>query len=543
MWIDVWALEIQSRERIADAQQRAARSHLIHAARPPGTRPVRALVSRLVGAASSLARRAAATPAGGAARTQLLLEGPIVRTLLRLGAPNVVVNVVVIAVTATVDAYFVGRLGSSALAGLALVFPAVMLMQQMANGSMGAAIASAVARAMGAGRRDDASALVIHGLVIGLGMAALFSALVLTGGPTLFRLMGGRGPALDAAVEYSQAVFAGAFAYWTLGALTNAVRGAGQAAILAGVYLAAEALHVLLVPALVFGIGPLPPLGIRGAGIATVTAFTASAAVLAWYVASGRTAIALSLGGFRPSRRLFLEILRVGAPSSLTTIFSNLSLAVLTGFVGTLGPAAVAGFGAAVRLEYVQIPLTFGLGVGVLAMVGTGVGAGRWGRAIRVTWTAAALAMAATGAIGLVVTGWPDTWMALFTADPAVRAAGARYLRLVGLAYPFLGLGFTLAYAFQAAGRPLWPFVAIAGRALVVVAGGWVALRWPAGGLVGPAIVVAVGLVAYGSTLAIAFRGIGTSESRARTWPSAALTRRDRVVAHAPEPAPAASGR
>jgi putative MATE family efflux protein len=452
----------------------------------------------------------AAAPAGGqpprSARTRLLLEGPIVRTLLRLGAPNVVVNVVLIAVTASVDAHFVGQLGPGALAGLALVFPVVMLMQQMANGNMGGAIASAIARAVGAGRRDDAGALVVHGVVIALAMAALFTTALLAGGPALYRLLGGRGEMLAVAAEYSTVIFAGAAAFWVLGALTSAVRGAGQAAILAGVYLAAEALHVLLVPALVFGVGPLPPLGATGAALATVTSFTASAIALAWYVASGRTGIALSPRSLRLDRRLFVEILRVGAPSSLTPILGNLTLAVLTGYVATLGPAAVAGFGAAVRLEYVQVPVTFGLGVGVLAMVGTSIGAGQLGRAARVAWTAAGLAMAATASFSVLALGWPDAWIGLFSADAAVHAAGARVLGVVGFTYPFLGLGFALAYAFQAAGRPLCPLLAIVCRVLVAGAGGWIAIHWTQSGLVGLAIVAAAGLVASGSILAFAFR-------------------------------------
>ena len=105
-----------------------------------------------------------ASPA--AARTRLMLEGPIVATLLRLAVPNLVVNVVLIAVTPSVDAHFVGRLGLDALAGLALVFPLMMLMQQMANMAMGGAIAASIARAIGAGRREDAASLVIHALAI-----------------------------------------------------------------------------------------------------------------------------------------------------------------------------------------------------------------------------------------------------------------------------------------------------------------------------------------------------------------------------------------
>ena len=299
-----------------------------------------------------------------AARTRLLLEGPIVSTLLRLAAPNLVVNVVLIAVTATVDAHFVGQMGPGALAGISLVFPMIMLMQQMANSSMGGAIASAVARAIGAGRHADASALVIHGVVIAAGMAVIFALVLLIGGPAIYTLMGGAGDTRAAALEYSNAIFAGAFAYWMLSTLTSVVRGAGQAAVLAVVYVAAEALHIVLVPVLMFGIGPMPPLGITGAGIATVASFTASSIVLAWYILSGRTAIRLTLRGMRLDRRLFVEILRVGAPMSLQPVLNNLALALLTGFVGALGAAQLAGFGVAVRLEYLLYPLAFGLGAG-----------------------------------------------------------------------------------------------------------------------------------------------------------------------------------
>src|SRR5215468_824788 len=435
--------------------------------------------------------------APGAARTRLLLEGPIVSTLLRLAAPNVVVNVVLIAVTATVDAHFVGQVGPDALAGLSLVFPLIMLMQQMANSSMGGALASAIARAIGAGRHADATALVVHGIVVAAGMAVIFTSVLLIGGPAIYTLMGGAGETHAAALEYSNAIFAGALAYWLLSTLTSVVRGTGQAAALAVVYLAAEALHVLLVPVLMFGMGPLPPLGITGAGIATVASFTASSAVLAWYLASGRTAIRLSLRGVRLDRRLFVEILRVGAPMSLQPILNNLALATLTGFVGGLGAAQLAGFGAAVRLEYLLYPLAFGLGAGAIAMVGTNIGAGNVLRAERIAWIAAALAAGVTGCIGVFGITLPDVWINLFTDVPEVHVLATSYLVVASLAYPFLGLGLILASAFQAAGRPLWPVLAISGRAAVVAFGGWL-VHLAGGGLSDLAVVAATGLAVYG---------------------------------------------
>jgi putative MATE family efflux protein len=318
--------------------------------------------------------------------------------------------------------------------------------------------------------------------------------------------MGGSGSTLAAAVEYSNVIFAGALAYWALSAVTSIVRGAGQAAILAVVYLVGEAVHVVLVPVLVFGVGPLPPLGISGAGLATVISFTLSAIVLAWYVASGRTAITLSLRSVRLDRRLFAEILRVGAPMSLQPVLNNVALALLTGFAAALGPTALAGFGAAVRLEYLQIPLTFGLGAGLLAMVGTSIGAGRLTRAARITWLGAVLTVGATASIGFVALIRPGLWVTLFSTDAAVLTLAASYLAIVSLTYPFLGLGFALSYAFQAAGRPWWPLLATLSRVLVIAGGGWIAIHSVGSGLPGLAVVAASGLIVYGSILAVAFR-------------------------------------
>jgi len=457
-------------------------------------------------ASSARAVTAAATAKPAAARTRLLLDGPIVATLLRLAAPNVVVNVVLIAVTATVDAHFVGRMGPQALAGLSLVFPLIMLMQQMANSSMGGAIAAAIARAIGADRHADASALVFHGIIIAAAMAAIFTAVLLLGGPAIYQLMGGSGDTRAAALEYSNAIFAGALAYWLLSTLTSAVRGAGQATVLALVYIAAESIHIVLVPLLMFGIGPLPPLGIAGAGIATMASFAMSSTVLFWYIASGRTAIQLTLHGLHLDRRLFIEILRVGAPMSLQPILNNLALATLTGFVGALGAVPLAGFGVAVRLEYLLYPLAFGLGAGALAMVGTNIGAGNFARAERIAWIAAGLAAVITGCIGLFGVTLPDVWTSLFTTAPDVYVVAGRYLAIAGGAYVFLGLGLTLASSFQAAGRPLWPLIGITGRAVTVSAGGWIVVHLTGAGLEGLAAVAAAGLAVYGASLAIAFR-------------------------------------
>jgi Na+-driven multidrug efflux pump len=244
-------------------------------------------------------------------------------------------------------------------------------------------------------------------------------------------------------------------------------------------------------------------LGVTGAGVATLTSFTASSAFLAWYIVCGRTPLTLPWRALRLERRFFAEILRVGGPMSLQPVLNNVALATLTGFVGMSGPVALAAFGAAVRLEYVLYPLTFGFGAAVLAMVGTNLGAGQVARASRITWTAGALGLALTGGVGLVGLLWPGIWIGLFSTNPDVHALATSYMCIAGLAYPFIGLGLPLSSALQAAGRPLWPLLGVASRVLVVAAGGWIVVHMTGTGLGGLGVVSALGITVHGSMLAV----------------------------------------
>ncbi|HXL45177.1 MAG TPA: MATE family efflux transporter, partial [Candidatus Binatia bacterium] len=160
-------------------------------------------------------------------RTRRLLEGPIAPTLLALAAPNVVMLVAQVAIT-VLEAYFVGWLGADALAGVSVTFPLFMLMQTMSAGGMGGGVAAAVARALGAGRGADASRLVTHAIVIALALAMLFTGITLAGGRTIYGAMGARAGALEAALAYSNVIFAGAVAVWLFNTLASVVRGTGN---------------------------------------------------------------------------------------------------------------------------------------------------------------------------------------------------------------------------------------------------------------------------------------------------------------------------
>ena len=438
-------------------------------------------------------------------RTRMLLEAPIASTLLRLAAPNVLVMLAQAGV-GLMETYFVGKLGTDALAGMALVFPVVMLMQMTSAGAMGGGIASAIARALGARRRADADALVLHALVIAGVFSLLFMLAVLGGGRWLYGQMGGTGGALEAAMVYSNWVFAGAALVWIFNTLSAVIRGTGNMAVPAIVTVAGALVLVPLSPLLIFGWGPLPGLGIAGGAVALLAYYLAGSLALAAYLWSPKSLLRPSLSHLRFRWILFKDILRVGLVGTVSTVATNLAIVITTALVGGFGTAAIAGYGTAARLEYLLVPLVFGLGAPLVAMVGTCIGAGQRERALKATWIGAGLAFAMTEAIGLWAAAFPLAWLSLFNSDPAMLEAGSLYLRAVGPVYGFFGLGLVLYFASQGAGRLLWPVLGNVARLAVAVTGGWLALRWGSG-LTGVFIAQGVALVIYGLVNASAIAG------------------------------------
>ncbi|MFI5400395.1 MAG: MATE family efflux transporter [SAR324 cluster bacterium] len=445
------------------------------------------------------------SPALLSPRTRLILEGPIVPTLLRLALPNVAVMVVQAAIGA-LESYYVSGLGTDALAGMALVFPVLMTMQMMSAGAMGGGVSSAIARALGGGKRLEAQALVIHALWIAVAFGAAFTAIVIGGGPWLYGALGGTGGALSAALTYSSIVFLGSIPLWVFNTLSNVLRGTGNMVIPATATLGGAVIPIAVSPALIYGWGPFPRLGMAGAGLAVVAYYGFGVLWLGSYLAFGRAAVSLAWRGVQLRRARFGEILRVGLMSSAGSLITNLTIIAVTGLVGNFGTAALAGYGIGSRLEYMQIPIIFGFGAALVAMVGTNIGARQFDRAHRIAWIGAAMAGAVTLTMGGSAALWPSAWAGLFTRDPAVLDAAIGYLRWVGPAYGFLGFGLALYFASQGAGRMAWPLASGVLRMIVACAGSWVAVTWIGAGLHGIYAMLAVGMLTFGPLNALAIR-------------------------------------
>ncbi len=435
-------------------------------------------------------------------RTRLLLEAPVGPTILKLALPNVVVMVVQASI-GLIETYFVAKLGLDALAGMALVFPLFMLLQMVSAGAMGGGILSAIARALGSGNRDRANDLVWYAVAITVGFGAITTVAALLFGPRLYALMGGRDGSLAAATLYSALVFSGAIPLWLFNSFAAIIRGTGNMFFPAAVISAGAVILVPLSPLLIFGLGPFPQLGIAGGAAAVLIYYVAGCAIFIWYIWSGR-------GVLKPARvppkivwAPMRDILRVGVTSSIVSLSTNVGIATATGLAGLVGPAAVAGYGTGARLEYLLVPLVFGLGAPVAAMVGTSIGAGRQDRALKVAWTGAAMAFGITEVIGLAAAFFPATWLSLFGSEPTMLGVGTSYLHIVGPVYGFFGGGLLLYFASQGAGRVGFAMLIAVLRVIIAAGGGWLAVT-KFGGSTGLFATLALAMVVYGVANAVA---------------------------------------
>ena len=431
-----------------------------------------------------------------------LLSGAILPTLLRLSLPNTVAMAAT-SLVAIAETAYVGAFGTTALAGLTLVFPMAMLQQMMSAGAMGGGVSSAISRALGAKDEARAAALALHALVIGTTAGLIFTAIFLMFGADIYRALGGRGEILQKAVAYSNVVFLGAIPVWLTNTLSSIIRGGGNMKVPSLTLLSAASGQILIGGSLGFGLGPFPQLGMPGVALGQVIAFGASALFLLWYLTAEPARVTLSLRGTALQWPLFRDILKVGALACISPLQTVLVILVLTRLVSAFGTEALAGYGIGTRLEFLLVPITFGIGVACVPMVGMAIGAGQIARARQVAWTGGVLAAVTVGSVGVVVALRPELWVGLFTNEAAVLASAASYFRWAGPCYGLFGLGLCLYFASQGSGKMLGPVLAGTVRLLVVAIGGWWltasdAPTWSLFALVGLA------MAAYGIATALA---------------------------------------
>ncbi|MAL78820.1 MAG: MATE family efflux transporter [Sneathiella sp.] len=411
------------------------------------------------------------SPAPAAPPSNPLLTAPIFGTLLRLSLPNAVAMFAA-ALVAIAETGYAGRIGISALAGLALVFPMVMLQQMMSSGAMGGGVSSSISRALGADNHLRATQLAIHALVIG-GLAGIFFCVFfLLLGESIYSLLGGSGNVLKEALAYSNVAFTGAVGIWLTNTLASIIRGCGEMKIPSATLLVIAVVQFLLAGMFGLGWGPVPAYGMPGIALGFVISYSSGAIFLFLYLISGRARLTLTLKGVRLNREMFRDILKVGAVSCASPLQTVLTVLILTRLVSEFGVTALAGYGIGARLEFLLIPIVFAIGVACVPMVGMAIGARNPQRARKVAWTGSVTAAVFIGIIGVIVAFYPNLWSGMFTEDPGVLQSAALYFAWVGPFYGLFGLGLCLYFSSQGSGKMVGPVLASTARLVVVAMGG-----------------------------------------------------------------------
>ena len=180
---------------------------------------------------------------------------------------------------------------------------------------------------------------------------------------------------------------------WLANTLASVIRGSGNMRVPSLTLLLVNMAQIVVGGSLGLGLGPLPSLGLAGVALGQVIAYVAGAAFLLWYVTSGKARVRLPIRGVVMNRAIFADILRVGALSCISPVQTVLTSLIATAIVAKGGAAALAGFGIGSRLEFLLVPITFGIGVSTVPLVGMAIGSGNIARARSVAWTGGVLSM------------------------------------------------------------------------------------------------------------------------------------------------------
>jgi putative MATE family efflux protein len=419
-----------------------------------------------------------------AGKEQDYTQAPLNRAIVLLAVP-MVLEMCMESLFGIVDIFFVARLGAEAAAAVGVT---ETLMTVVYSVAMGIALATTAMVARRTGEKDEEGAARAAAQAVTLGvMAALAVGIpALWQAPALLRLMGADAQVIAGGVSYTRYVLGSALSVMLLFLINAIFRGAGDAAAAMRVLWFANGVNIALDPLLIFGLGPVPAMGVAGAGLATVIGRSAGVALQVWILARGRGRIALRARHFRPDWRVLRRLSRVSSTGMLQFLIANASWLALVRIIAASGAAALAGYAIAIRIVIFSLLPSWGLSNAAAALVGQNLGARRPERAESAVYRTGVFNMAFLGAVGLAFLAAPAPLAGLFTADAEVIRYAADCLRIVSYGYVFYAMGMVLVQAFNGAGDTTTPTLINVGVywLLQIPLAWWLALRlgWGADG-------------------------------------------------------------
>lgn len=401
----------------------------------------------------------------GMNRSGMMGQAPIWSLLFRFSGPAII-SMVVASSYNLVDAIYVGRLGPSALAALAVAFPLMMIFMAIGAGT-GMGSASLISRRLGAGNREEASrvASITITLVVILGL--LMTAIAVPNIESLLRLMGASGSILPLAKEYMIILAATAVPTLFGFVMSGVVRAEGNPVLASVALIIAAVLNIILDPIFIFGVGPIPAMGVAGAAVATATGRGIGGLILLIYLFSNKTSYRFRLRYFIPDLKIVAEIYRIGLASMVRMSAGSIVMVLANRITASYGVTALAVRGVLFRTASFAFMPAIGLGQGALPLIGFNFGAKDFRRVGEVVVKTCMTALS-WGAVCLAIAMlFPREVMSIFNNDPDFLREAVPALRIYGIAFFTIGITMMLTYFFQGIGKGLPSLILASARQII----------------------------------------------------------------------------
>ena len=387
-----------------------------------------------------------------------LLEGPILRSLLFLAVPIAMANVLQAAYQ-LIDAFWVGRLGGSAVAAVSVSTPIIFLTIGIGAG-LAIAGSTLVAQYYGAHNEHMVDHVAAQTLLMIVVVSVVLGAVGYVAAPAILRLMGVAPDVYTGALGFMRVSFVGLVFNFFFFMFQSLMRGVGEAKLPVFIVLGTVVLNFLLDPLFIFGWGPVPPTGVTGAALATVGTQSLAAVIGLAIMLRGRYGIHLAWRDFVPDPAYIKRAFFLGFPASIEQSARALGLTVLTFLIASFGTLTVAAYGVgSIVLQVVMIP-AMGLSMAVSALVGQNIGAGNIDRAERIGRLGTWMGFWILTTLGAIVFLFARQLVAFFIpSDAMVIAKGSEYLRIMALSWGFMGAQFSMTGVLRASGNMVMTMV------------------------------------------------------------------------------------
>ncbi|MBI2425563.1 MAG: MATE family efflux transporter [Candidatus Hydrogenedentes bacterium] len=383
-----------------------------------------------------------------------LTNDPIPQLFARLAIPASVGYVFHTLYNVT-DTWFAGRLGEVELAALGLTFPVFFIIVALGAGlSQGGT--ALISNALGEGKQALACTYGAQAIGCALLVTLVSTVLGLAAAPALFRMLGAQGRYLETALQYSNVLYLGSFAFFVVFVFSSILSAHGDTKSYRNVLIAGFCLNWALNPLFMYGVGPIPALGVGGIALATVASQSIGAAYLLRQIIRAGGLKDRTPRDFFPRAALLRDIFKQGAPPSLNMFTVALGIFVITYFLSGFGPDAVAAYGVATRIEQIFLLPSIGINVAVLALVGQNNGARRFDRVHDAYYCGLRYGffLGLSGGVLLFIGSRP--LVAQFTDSNAVADIAIQYLQIAAFLPFCYSLLFSTVSALQGLKKPIY---------------------------------------------------------------------------------------